>query len=140
MPRKHNAKTPGSGVKRARRIHFKKDGVKPPNTVKRNYFKSEVEKGGCGLCGTSLVGPDGLLSRRARLDHCHASEAPTGVGFLRGFLCVSCNALEGYYKWTKVGPDADKLLASAVRRKHGVKCTAKKVTSFRKDPLRTKLF
>lgn len=137
---KTNRKTPGSGVKRARCNHFKRDGVKPPNTIACDFFKREVVNGGCGLCGTSLVELDGSLSRRARLDHCHASEAPTGVGFLRGYLCVSCNALEGYYKWTKVGPDADKLLASAVRRKHGVKCTKKRVTSFRKDPLRTRLF
>ena len=142
MPRKTvpGVKTPGSRLEeRVRHYHFKRDGV-IPNKYARNYFKRKVVKGGCGLCGKRLVNKDGSLSRIARLDHCHASEAPTGVGFLRGYLCVSCNALEGYYKWTKVGPDADKLLASAVRRKHGVKCTKKRVTSFRKDPLRTRLF
>ena len=143
MTRKYKPKTPGSCVKRAKRYHFKRDGVKTPTTAARIYFKDKVEKNGCGLCGTSLVGPDGILSRRARLDHCHRAEAPNGVGFLRGYLCASCNALEGYYKWTKVGPNADSLLALAVRRKHGVDCTIRDICAFRQgldDPVRRKLF
>jgi hypothetical protein len=131
MARKYKPKTPGSGVKRAKRHHFQRDGVKTPTTALRIYFKHKVEKNGCGLCGTPLVGPDGILSHRARLDHCHRAEAPNGVGFLRGYLCASCNALEGYYKWTKVGTNADSLLASAVRRKHGVDCTTDDVCAFR---------
>jgi hypothetical protein len=135
--------TPGfAAKKRARRKHFRRDGVKTPNTALRTQIKKKVLLHGCGLCGCQLVDDNGRLLPKSRLDHCHRAEAPNGAGFLRGYLCTSCNALEGYYKWTKVGPDANRLLASAVRRKHDVICTKEDVCAFRQalEPVKKILF
>ena len=130
---KESPKTPGRGVEvRAKR--FRRDGVKTPNTGLRALIKKKAILDGCGLCGCKLVDDNGRLLPKSRLDHCHRAEAPNGVGFLRWYLCVSCNALEGYYKWTKVS-NADERLASAVRRKHGVPCTTQHVFDFR-NPVR----
>ena len=137
--KKKGLQTPGNAMKdRAKGRHFHRDGVETPKTALRDLMKKRVIKRGCELCGIGLVEPNGVLSRRARLDHCHKEEAPDGKGFIRGWLCASCNALEGCYKWTKVS-NADERLASAIRRKHHVKISAKRISSFRKDPLKTKL-
>lgn len=52
-----------------------------------------LQGGGCDICGSNVAAKgDGVRSQRFCVDHCH------DTGFVRGLLCVHCNAQLGWYE------------------------------------------